>query len=176
MDSTTSLQSILEAIEAFRVLIYATAYIVGFCMAITGILKARDYAENPNQTPFRVPFMFFLVGVLLIWIPSFLGSTLETLFQTRELSEFSYNFNGEEGARLQLTMTAIIRFVQLVGLIGFFKGVILLKNLGASGQQGDGAFAKALTHILGGALAINIVAAIKLFAATVGMDTSAFIN
>ncbi len=50
---------------------------------------------------------------------------------------------------------ALVRLVQIVGLIAVIRGLLILMRL--SGQAQPGTFGRAMTHIVGGTLAMNIV-------------------
>ena len=53
-------------------------------------------------------------------------------------------------------MTALLGLVQVMGVIAFIRGWVLLGHAGEQNAQ-QGMFGKGLTHIIGGILAINIV-------------------
>ena len=58
----------------------------------------------------------------------------------------------------------VIYFIRLIGYIAFVRGFLLLNQAG-SGQQGQqGSIGRGLTHIFGGAAAINL----KEFATIIG--------
>jgi hypothetical protein len=59
--------------------------------------------------------------------------------------------------------------VFVFGLIGFLRGIYMLKDLGLGGHgQKEASVGKALTHIIGGALAMNITEFSCVIAYTIG--------
>lgn len=164
------LEGVPAAIDSMRSLVFTISYFLGFTITIAGIYKAKDYAENPQQTKFITPAMYFIVGILCMWMPEFMKAMLMTLYSSPTIDPFNYSPASEGGENVALTMSIIIMFIQLVGVIGFLRGILLLKGLGQSGGQNQDALAKALTHILGGILAVNIVGTAGLIAATFGME------
>ena len=56
-------------------------------------------------------------------------------------------------------------FVQLLGVIAFVRGLLILKSIG---ENKDGALGRAMTHIFGGAAAMNISWAITMLANSIG--------
>ena len=52
-------------------------------------------------------------------------------------------------------LNACIMIIQLIGTIAFIRGLVILTHLGERGGQ-QGAFGKAMSHIVGGILAIDI--------------------
>lgn len=69
----------------------------------------------------------------------------------------SDNFDG--------TIAAVMVFVQLLGLIAFVRGTLILKALA---DNKDGATGRALTFIFGGAAAMNIAWTVKMLALSIG--------
>jgi hypothetical protein len=51
---------------------------------------------------------------------------------------------------------ALLRIVQLIGLIGFIRGLTLMNKSAYRGPY-SGLFGQGLTHVIGGVLAMNIV-------------------
>lgn len=67
------------------------------------------------------------------------------------------SFNG--------AIASVLMFVQMLGAIAFVRGMLILKALG---ENKDGAMGRALTHIFGGAAAMNVSWAITMLANTIG--------
>lgn len=66
------------------------------------------------------------------------------------------------------TIAAVLVFVQLLGLIAFVRGMLILKALG---DHKEGVMGRALTHILGGACAMNIGFTIGMLARSIGANS-----
>ena len=63
-------------------LIGAAAFIMGICLGIVGLLKFRQYSQNPNDQSARLSTAFTLVfvGAALVAIPTTLGVGIGSLF------------------------------------------------------------------------------------------------
>ena len=63
-------------------LIGAAAFILGICLGIAGLLKFRQYSQNPNDPSARLSTAFTLVfvGAALVAIPTTLGVGVDSLF------------------------------------------------------------------------------------------------
>ena len=77
-------------------------------------------------------------------------------------------YHQSKGSGFDASIAAVLVFVQLLGLIAFIRGVMILKMLG---ENKDGAMGRALTHIFGGAAALNVAWTIKMLAFTIGATT-----
>lgn len=76
---------------------------------------------------------------------------------------------AKNGDQFEATIASVLSFVQLIGLIAFFRGTLILKSMG---ENKDGAMGRALTHILAGAAAINIGWTVKILAMSIGAQGS----
>jgi intracellular multiplication protein IcmC len=63
----------------------------------------------------------------------------------------------------------VLQLIQIVGLIAFIRGWLILVKT-ATGQQGGG-IGKGITHIIGGVLALNIVGTQQVINASLGIST-----
>jgi intracellular multiplication protein IcmC len=63
---------------------------------------------------------------------------------------------------------AILRLVQIIGVIAFIRGWLILAQSARQGSQP--VIGRALTHIIGGILAINIIGTKNVIWATFGLS------
>lgn len=68
----------------FTSMITGFAYIMGIAFIISGIIKLKRHAENPQQVPMLAPMIFTVMGVLLIYFPTTVGVLRDTLFGAGE--------------------------------------------------------------------------------------------
>ena len=59
--------------------------------------------------------------------------------------------------------------LQFIGLVAFIRGLVILTQLGGHGGQ-PGTFARAMTHIIGGILCINMYDTVNMILVTLGME------
>ena len=61
-------------------LITGISYIAGLGFAVGAILKFKAHKDNPTQIPVGTPVALLFVAVALVFLPTILGITGETLF------------------------------------------------------------------------------------------------
>ena len=61
-------------------LIIGSAYISGLGFAVAAMVKLKAVKDNPQQNPVTMPLAFLAVSVLLVYMPSIISPTQETLF------------------------------------------------------------------------------------------------
>ncbi len=76
----TMASQITSSFAAVGRLITAASYVAGLGFAVSAILKFKQHKDNPQQTPIGQPIgLTFIAGVLL-FLPSILSATGNTLF------------------------------------------------------------------------------------------------
>jgi len=61
------------------ILMMAASATFGSAFALLAILKFKQHKDNPQQTHLGQPFALFLIAVIFIWLPYYLGQTGYTL-------------------------------------------------------------------------------------------------
>ena len=156
------LQNLSVSYNAITRLVTAWAYLTGIVFGAIAIFQLKVYGEmrtmmSGHANLFK-PIMYLIVSVILMYLPSTFQSVMKTTFgsaSTSPLSWSSVSSVGMYGYKLAIT-PALLGLMRLVGLISFVRGWILLVRISEQGQHGS--FGKAITHILGGLLLINVVA------------------
>jgi hypothetical protein len=142
------------------------AWLAGVAFFITATIRLA-HVEQGREEP-RKP-MFLYLAAIGLWCLSLMMSTISgTLGATGGLGGSTSPLAagiGAAGGGSAAVIGAVLNFVQLVGLIAFIRGVWLLK---AHGENKDGAMGRALTHLFGGAAAMNIVWTVTVLANTFG--------
>lgn len=151
-------------------LVTGGAYVLGFVMVLGGIYQLRAYAEPHSMmrgsSNMKGPMVTIFVGSMLIFSPTAFHSVLVTMFGAgAHVTPLSYAVN-DLGIESELAYKGLLEFVQFVGLMSFIRGWYLLHK--ATQQSAQISHAKGLTHIIGGLLAINIVATRDVFLYTFG--------
>lgn len=130
-------------------------------------LYMLPHMEQGREAPSKIIWTF--ISATALWSFPIL---FETILSTMGTSSSAYNNNpltskytlkasdGFDGS-----ISAILMFVQMLGVIAFIRGLLILKALG---ENKDGAMGRALTHIFGGAAAMNITWAVSMLASTIG--------
>ncbi len=150
-----------EFLGPLEILIYVIAWLTGAAMMIIGIsLAAQRADQGPGRGGWGGPVTCLVAGAALLALPTLLDTLTRSLFPQDEWSAVTVSIFATaphltqvfEEQVTQETIVAILQFVQLVGILAVFRGILLL-NAAVDRRATVGA---GLTHLAGGALAINI--------------------
>ncbi len=72
--------TITGSFENVTKLITATAYLAGIAFAVGAIIKFKAHKDNAAQVPIGQPVGLLMVAAALLFLPSILGITGETIF------------------------------------------------------------------------------------------------
>jgi intracellular multiplication protein IcmC len=127
--------------------------------------------------------MELLVGSVLIYLPSSTDLMLNSLFNTGTTlfggsATFNYQNLGEGASILNYGNTSsfdaqwaalantLVLYCQFFGFLSFVRGWFILSKSAGQGAQ-PGSFGKAMAHIIGGALLINLIEVTELIRNTI---------
>lgn len=152
-------------------LVISIAYLIGFILIFAGIHGVKKHGQNPQHYTANYCIANFLTGSALLSIGFIYGvvkvSTIDPSWTETAnplalsshtaiaIGSVSQSFLGEYLP--EKTIGMIVGFIYLVGLVSFIKGVFLLKNVGSVNNGQEGGIGKALTHMFGGVISMNIV-------------------
>jgi len=144
------------SLTSIQYLLTAFAYLAGIGFAFRAIFQLKQYGEArtmmSSNANMKGPLILLFTAGALIYLPSMLGVILQTFFAygTDEIPAIT-----SDGSDWSLFMQNMAYFLQVVGLIAFIRGWFLLAS--TSGQASPGTTGKAITHIIGGVLLVNIM-------------------
>lgn len=149
-------------------LVTGGAYLFGFAFIFRGIFMLKTYGEArtmmSGQANLKGALVALLIGVALIFSQTMYESLLLTTFNATATSPMQYQTNISMD---QQAYFSLLYFVQFIGLVSFIRGWVMLSHASNPGQQNS--FGKALTHIAGGLLAINVQGTIDIMKGTLGL-------
>jgi len=161
--------NISESYTGVWYLATAAAYVFGFFFILRAVYLLKVYGDMrtmmSQQANIKGAMLLMFIGVMLIYSPTAYHTMLLTVFNTTETSPLEYE--AVTSAWNQQAVFAVYGFVQLIGLISFIRGWVMLSQ---QGQGGQSQFGKAMTHIIGGLFAINIQGTIDVFKGTLGIS------
>ncbi|WP_298626804.1 type IV secretion protein IcmC [uncultured Legionella sp.] len=164
------LNRLAESLAPVERLITGGAYVIGCAFLFKAIYSLKIYGEArtmmSNSASVKEPIMYLMVGAILIYFP--------TGFKTFMMSTFGYQ-NPLQYAPVNSSNQALdtlfgsgsvvgrplAMLIQVVGLIAFVRGWVLIARSASQGQP-PGGTGKGLIHVFGGILAINIVGTINM--------------
>jgi len=160
-----NLQANIEPIKQFLV---GLSYIIGISLAFHAIMKLKKFGFKTAMMHVEVSvvscFAQFFAGIGLIYLPSLVESINQTLFMQPDVGSVM-SYTSGRGQSFDTYLRPVLGIVQVIGLISFIRGWVQLAKVGQQGTQ-PGTISKAITHIVGGIMAINIVFVIQIVQAT----------
>lgn len=76
----TLAENITGSFSSITKLITGGAYVVGFALAMVGVLKLKAHKDNPTQIPISTGLALIFVGAALVFLPALLGVGINTIF------------------------------------------------------------------------------------------------
>lgn len=147
----------------------ALAYVMGIFFIVKGVFGLKQYAEQrtmmSSSHSLKGPMIYMAIGAMMIWLPSSIHVAMNTFWTTP--TPFSYQ--TDEGNPWSEMIYAAFIVLQLIGVIAFIRGLVILSHLGSQGGQ-QGQFGKALAHIIGGTLCINMYDTVRTILYTFGLQ------
>lgn len=151
---------------------------VGVTMLFQALMRASKIGTDPRAGSPKDIVTHLVFGAILVSMGTVLPSTMASFFGDGSISTLSSSSiiqwsNVIESGNTEAankTVRAVLAFVQIVGGISFVRGWLLLKKAVEGGQA---TIPQSLTHILGGAAAINIDKMLKILNDTFGVNVIA---
>lgn len=73
-------QTVTGSFAQFGQLMIAVSYLAGIGFSIAAIFKFKQHKDNPTQIPLGTPLALLTLGIVLIFLPSFIEPAGKTLF------------------------------------------------------------------------------------------------
>lgn len=169
---TIVLNSISESVPSVTAMITSICYVAGFWFLYKGVYKLKQYGElrtmMSSNTDMGEVIKVFVAGTLLLFIPTTINVFESTLFGSYVPHTLCYQCNSHTVTnRYEALAQIVIIVVRIFGLIAFVRGCMMLASAGQNSNP-NSSLGKALTHIVGGALLINLHATVSVFFSTIG--------
>lgn len=174
--------------DPMTVLLSLIAMLVGAIYIFRGLVKASRYGTDPRAYSVTAILSNLIVGAILITVGTSLTAIINTLFgfggggsvnvnNILASSTFwdSFNsgtfvtnagFSADQLSEFETAVSAALTFFQIIGFISFIRGWMILKSY--ADQTGNGTAAQGLTHVFGGAMAVNIYQVLMILDTTFG--------
>lgn len=163
----TMLTNFANSVPNLMRLVTAAAYVLGMFFVIASIMGMKHFGElrtmMTQEHGVSGPLVEFFVGVALLYLPSTIRSGLSTFWVTTN----PYAYLTSTTDQYTTFINACYSIMQLIGIIAFIRGLIILKHVGGGRAQQE-SLGKAAGHLIGGVLCINLYNTIQLLEYTVG--------
>lgn len=165
-DILTNIANNLAPVER---LITGSAYLMGLAFAFKAISSLKHHGERASaqqQAGMKEPLVYILVAAVFIYFPTAMSILMKTTFGYSSVLAYGslntqnptlntlFGPSSEAGRSLSL-------IIQVIGLIAFIRGWILISRSATHGQS-PGGTSKGIMHIVGGILAMNIVGTLEV--------------
>lgn len=149
------------------------AFVAGVIFIMIGISRLIKNAQDGARGPGGLgTIITFVAGGALLSYNEFVRAFTSSFFgdvQTLTFAEMQYT-DGMTDAEVQhahTVLSAVLKFMIIVGLISFVRGIFICRNV-AEGN-GQASIMAGLTHMVGGALAVNLGPLMNAVQTTLGL-------
>ncbi|ALR07882.1 conjugal transfer protein TraQ (plasmid) [Xylella fastidiosa] len=148
--------------------------VVGILYVGNSLLRMKRAAQLPGQSPVTIGDILpiILIGGLLFNLSQFINATWNS-FGTGSMSYGPISYSGAaDFGRFAEAINAVLTIASVAGGVFFFRGVVILKKASMDGQSSHGAddsVWRALTHMVGGAMLVQIPDVIEAFRQSFGL-------
>jgi len=114
--------------------------------------------------------MTFLVAGALLSVDKLLSAANNSIFagDVQTYASLQYAAAGPERGQAEAVIGGIMAFVAVIGMISFIKGIYIMRQIAEGNSQTS--MMASVTHILGGAIAVNLGAFITAVQNTLGIS------
>lgn len=148
------------------------AFVAGMVFIMIGTSRLIKGAQEGAKAPGGLgTIMTFGIGGALISYndimraasATFTGSSTTTTFATMN---YTTGMTGAEVDAAHAVVSSIIKFMIIVGIISFVRGLFIVRSVAEGNQQAS--MMAGVTHLVGGALAVNLGPVLNAVQATLG--------
>ena len=153
------------------------AFCAGMIFLMIGISRLIKSAQEGARGPGGIgTIMTFLTGGALIsynelmraFSTTFAGSPMTATFATMDYSPCAGGgLACAEADAAHATISAVLQFVIIVGLVSFVRGIFIIRGVAEGNQQAS--IMAGVTHLVGGAVAVNLGPILNAVQTTLGL-------
>jgi hypothetical protein len=147
--------------------------LAGIIFIMIGISRLIKTAQDGPRGPGGLgTMMTFVTGGALLSVQPLIRAFNASAFGTTSTATFAEldyqaGMTAAERAAAHGTITAILQFVIIVGLISFVRGIFIIRGVGEGNNQAS--IMSGITHILAGTLAVNLGPLLNAVQETLGL-------
>lgn len=151
----TMIENIAETVPSLMLFTTALSYVIGFYFVFHALLLFKKFAEQRTQMSGEAkmagPLLYLFVGAALIYLPSAVRSGMTTFW----VAPHPYGYETGSTDAWAIFIGACFNIIQLIGVIAFIRGLVILAHVGTGGGQ-QATVGRAAAHIIGGIFCIDI--------------------
>lgn len=152
-------------------LLWVAGALVGLMFGASALMRMVRASRLPGQSPVTVGDILplIIIGALLINLSKFINLTWNSIGSgTVTFGAVAYSGAADFG-QFAAAINAVLTLASVAGGFFFFKGLLLLKKATMEGQSSHGAddyVWRSITHMVGGAMLVQIPDVIDAFRAS----------
>ncbi|HJN37775.1 MAG TPA: hypothetical protein QF353_03260 [Gammaproteobacteria bacterium] len=145
---------------------FATAlfYITGFGLSMSAIYRLKKFGHRTAfmhvEAGIIGPSAQFFIGVALMFFQRLLNIVNYSIWENPDIESIN-SWPSTTAFTVLDTIKPMVQIIQVIGLFAFLRGFLLLSRSAQHGAQ-PGMASKGVVHLVGGVLAINIVATVNI--------------
>ncbi|HNQ92702.1 MAG TPA: hypothetical protein PKI93_07215, partial [Alphaproteobacteria bacterium] len=148
------------------------SYLAGMVLTVVAISRLLKTAQDGPSGPSGIgTIMTFIVAGVLFTLDDIMGAFSGSLFGMNNITTYATLATPIDGGVIDdhvlAVISSVLLFMMLVGWISFIRGFFLLRDV-AEGK-GQASLMAAMTHIFGGALAVNLGPLMNAVQSTFGL-------
>jgi hypothetical protein len=153
--------------------------VAGIILAMIGISRLMKSAQDGARAPggLGTIMTFIASGALLsynalmrvVTVSLSAGIPGVALSRTNGVMQYTQGMSQAEQDHAHTVISAILKFMIIVGLISFIRGIFIIRSVAEGNAQAS--IMAGITHMVGGALAVNLGSIINFVQNTLGITT-----
>jgi hypothetical protein len=164
----------LDIYEPMMSIIFAFGYFAGLVLIMVGISRIIKTAQDGPRGPASMgTIMTFVIAGVLFSLSTIMGTFSGSMFDTSKVATFAVLATSTGDTAVDDHILAIIStvlvFMTIIGYISFMRGFFMIKDVAEGSSQAS--LMAGVTHIFGGALAVNLGPLMNAVQRTLGIDT-----
>lgn len=151
------------------------AWVAGLIFIMVGISRLMKSSQDGPRGPGGIgTMMTFLVGAILMSLNTMVAVMTHSLFGSEGYNTYAVlatstaGLTLEQEAHIMAIVSAVTMFTIIVGWVSFTRGFFILREHSEGGGQAS--LMSAFTHIIAGALAVNIGPLLNVVQVTLGLE------
>lgn len=158
--------------EPLQWLFVGFSYLAGIILIMIGISRLLKSEQEGARGPMGIgTIMTFLVAGVLLSLNKTLGAAVNSVFDSgaknKAVLSYKAGMDGAAVTHAEAVIGAIMAFVAIIGWISFIRGFFIMRGVAEGNSQAS--MMAGVTHIIGGAVAVNLGAFIEAVQQTLGI-------
>ncbi len=165
---------VVDIYKPLSALLGGFGYLAGLVLTVIGISRLLKTAQDgPNGPAGLGTIMTFVVAGVLFTMDDMMDAFSLSMFGDMDITTYAVLSTPIDGGYVDdhvlAVISSILMFMMLVGWISFIRGFFILREV-AEGK-GQASLMAAVTHIFGGALAVNLGPLMNAVQSTFGLTS-----